>query len=224
MKKALSILIGILLLPAVVMGFEAGPRSQSNFGNNTKTDNTAAAAANSRTRSLSTYGEGRSWTRSVQTQGVQTQVAGQQPPRREKKEELEPAPGAFVDNTSSQLSGLKGRIEGKGKGGNKAAPAAQQVKQASTPEPKQEGEKTQAAAEQTQGGEMPAGVEAMMGQMQNMMGMLGAMGGAGGAGGAQPAASGAQPAAGGMPAGMPDISALMGSMGAMGGGGAPAKK
>ena len=222
MKKNFVFITGFLLVPMLAVCFQAGPKSQANFGNNQRED-TTAEPSNSKTRSLSTYGAGRTWSRGVQTQGVQTQVAGR---AKVEKEEQQPAPqGPFVDKADAQLAGLKGKIANGGKGGNKAtSPSGKSAvpdKQVGATQ-KAEAVKEEPAPEQAQAGAMPAGMDAVMqqmGQMQNMMNMMGAMGGgAGGANGAGGAAAG-----GGMPAGMPDISALMGSMGAMGGG-APAKK
>jgi len=226
MKKIFIFTLGFLLLPAFGMCFQAGPKSQANFGKKNQDDSASAAqAANSQTRSLSTYGSGRTWSRSVQTQGVQTQGVQTQTTGRARVEKEEPqeAPQApFVDKADGQLSGLKDKIANGGKGGSKPtsptgkATAEKQIGATQKAEaPKEEKPAEQPAA-------MPAEMDAVMqqmGQMQEMMNMMGAMGGAGGGKGA--GASGA--ATGAMPAGMPDISALMGSMGAMGGG-APAKK
>lgn len=225
MKKIFIFTLGVLLLPVLGMCFQAGPKSQANFGKNNQGDSASAAqASNGQTRSFSTYGAGRTWSRPVQTQGVrsqgvQTRVTGRDA-QKEEKEEPPSARGGFVDPMDGNLTGLKDKIANGGKGGNSpAAPkgkaAAAEEKQAAAPQKAQAPEEEKPAE---QPGQMPAGMDAVMqqmGQMQNMMGMLGAMGG-GAAGGAQGAKGGA------MPAGMPDISALMGSMG--GGGAAPAKK
>ena len=212
--KNLMWILALVLLPLAATGYQAGPKSQTNFGKSSQGSN--AAAPNSQTRSFSTYGTGRAWERRVQTQAVQTQVAGQ--PAKAEKDLDEPAPkGPFVDKADGQLSGLKEKIAGGGKSDTATSAsgksAAATVQTAAAKEPSQE---VAAAADPAAGAAMPAGMDAVMqqmGQMQNMMNMMGAMGGAGAAGGA----------AGGMPAGMPDISALMGSMGAMGGAGAAGK-
>ena len=220
MKKIFVFVLTFLLIPTLGMCFQTGPKSQSNFGNKKSGGETAAATANSKTRSLSTYGTGRSWDRSVQTQGVQTQgvqtqVAGQ---AKEKKKDQE----GFVDPSEAQLSGLQGKLANTNAGGKSAA-APQGKGAAEGKDTKAEPAKADASQEQAAG--MPAGMDAIMqqmGQMQNMMSMMGAMGGAGGAQGAAGGAQGAAGAAGGMPAGMPDMSALMGGLGGMGGG-APKK-
>ena len=233
MKKIL--IFTCLLLPAAVMAFQTGPRAQANFGNkNDKEEKTAAQAANSTARALSTYGQGRTWDRRVRTQ-----VAGQPAPEKENRSENEPRRG-FVDKADSQLAGLDG-LSGKmnkeeqpkqaPKAKKTAMPAfgsATVTKTAASSggmqpgvDPREMDEETAApskAATETMPEDMGA-VMQQMGQMQDMMNMLGNMGGA--TGGANAPSGGA---GGGMPAGMPDISALMGGLGGLGGNSAPAKK
>ena len=212
--KNLMWILALVLLPLAATGYQTGPKSQTNFGKSSQGAN--AAAPNSQTRSFSTYGTGRAWARRVQTQAVQTQVAGQ--PAKPEKDVDEPAPkGPFVDKADSQLSGLKEKIAGGGKGAPATSATGKSAADTQVNAVKEPAQEVAAAAAANPAAEaMPAGMDAVMqqmGQMQNMMNMMGAMGGAGAAGGA----------AGGMPAGMPDISALMGSMGAMGGAGAAGK-
>lgn len=234
MKKIFVFVLGFLLLSVFAAAYQVGPQSQANFGNQKEQQNKDGNASAAKPRSLSTYGTGRTWdravqTQGVQTQGVQTQVAGRAKPEKEQQQEEAAPQGPFVDKADSQLSGLKGKISNgtNGKSGGAA-------KNATSPQGKnaadvavgatQQPEETKAQAEPEQAAAMPAGMDTVMqqmGQMQNMMSMMGAMGAMGG-NNANGASAGA--AAGGMPAGMPDLSALMGNMGGMGAAGGGAKK
>lgn len=195
-------LLSVLFVSCAVFAqtYRSGGVQRANFGGQqTQQQNggkkSAAPGANSavKTRTFTNYGAKHTWSRGVQTKGVQTTTAGTPV-----QENVEDVPAAVTSAEKNVPQAAKKAAAAAAAANAKAAPSA----------PAQHPQK-----DQQQAAAMPAEAVAAMQQLQGMQDMMK------GLGGAMPAAAGganAPAGAAGLPAGMPnipgmpDLSALMG--------------
>ena len=189
MKNLLLLTLLITSLPLVA--FEAVTSSKANFGASAQTatqEGTNSGAPNSQTRTFSTYqSRQQNWSKGVQTQTVQTNVAGQGGAQ-EPKVNLPTVPAPAGKSASKGTSAA-----------GKAAPAVKNPKETSAPKATSSLRGNNQQEEQA----APAPAENPMDTVQKMMGgnadVMKALSG-----------SGALPTGGGMP----DLSKLLGGGGA----------
>ncbi len=179
MKKIF--LLGTLFCMALCAGaYQTGPANRANFG---AAQQSAQSAQQNGYRSFSNYNN-RTWGQGVQTQTVQTSVAGSTV-----KEFEAPTKSAPVGKQSAQ--------------------PAQAAKPTAKPAAAQSAASTTTATATAPASDPAAMLQQVQGMMQNMQSLTGGTS----QGAQQPSATGQMgtPSTG-MPAGMPDISALMGGM------------
>jgi len=243
--RFLSILMMVCFMAALPAdAYRAGPRAQTNFKGKKDPEAAAAAATGgaSKTRTFTTYGSDRKFTHPTAGGEEVAPVAATDAAKNKGDERTampeinSPAMNALGGGTTTTNFSSSAAINAtKGSGvaaalnfaqqGAAAAqvPAAAQTENGAPADPNANPAATATAA-------MPdMSVLQQMDSLKNLMPMMTNMSGGGAA---APAAGGAAPAAGGtptngapatgMPAGMPDISALLNSMGGLGGG-APKK-
>lgn len=191
-------LLSVLFISCAVFAqtYRAGNTRRANFGGQPAQQQTGEAksavpGANSsvKTRTFTNYGATHTWSRGVQTQGVQTATAGTPAPETND----EPAAVARIEKKAPQA--IK-------KAAGADAAAAPQAAPSAPAQPSQKDKQPVAA--------IPPEAASAMQQLQGMQDMMKALGGA--AGGGANAAAGAAGLPAGMPniPGMPDLSALMG--------------
>lgn len=176
--KKISLLSVLFFMALGAAAYEVGPANRANFG---AAQQSSQQAQQNGYRSFSNYNN-RTWGQGVQTQTVQTSVAGSTV-----KEFEAPTKSAPV--------------------GKKSAQPAQAAKPTAKPAA------AQSAASTTTATAPASDPAAMLQQVQGMMQNMQSLTGGTSQGAQQPSATGQMgtPSTG-MPAGMPDISALMGGM------------
>lgn len=189
MKTILTIIVLFIFFPAFIGAYEVGGKAKSNFNSQSPVQADVQEKEKEQapaTRSFTSYSSRQNWTKGVQTQKVQTQVAGTNV--------------TDFKSTPTPVPGGKANVD-------RAVQSATPVESAAVP--------TQASTQTAAGAAGTAQMAAVMQQLQGVQNMVKTMGAAAqtATGAQQPAgaaaASGTTP-----PAGMPDFSALLNPAGA----------
>lgn len=205
MKKWISFVIVMFAAAVLAQAYEAKGSTRSRFGGAALQENEQKGESSSpKTRSFSSYGSTRKWSRGVQTQTVQTSTAGQP--------QAEPQPQTATDQ--AEKASMVQRVAEK--------PAAK--KSAEAADPKKKDEKNDSASAATpKGGAMPEDVMKQLQGMQDLVKNMDTGVPASAKTGGNAAATNPMAALQSLPQipSMPDMSALMGgAAGAMPTGGA----
>ena len=192
--KRFFVLLGMLLVtPILLQAYQTGAKAKSSFGNpqTAQTDNSSGNTAPA-TRSFTNYSNRPNWNKGVQSNPVQTNVAGQQVTEFQAVEPTVQS-GKLAAVAAPQEKNAPAAASAAGSGAAKAGGTAQ------TSGAAQAGE----AAKAGSAADMAQATAALQGMQNLVQGMGSMMGGAGGA----------QAGKGGSSGGTPDISALLNSMG-----------
>lgn len=212
MKKWISFVIVMFAAAVLAQAYEAKGSTRSRFGGAALQENEQKGESSSpKTRSFSSYGSTRKWSRGVQTQTVQTSTAGQPQSESQPQKITEQAEKASMVQRVDEKPAVKAE-----------KPAAKKSAEAADPKKKDE-KNASASAATPKGGAMPEDVMKQLQGMQDLVKNMDTGVPASAKTGGNAAAANPMAALQSLPQipGMPDMSALMGgAAGAMPTGGA----